>query len=128
MENIKITWETIGQLGVVMAAIVGIIKSYQFLRSQTSVAKLEETVKKNTENLDKDFKRLERIDTRIDDIEQKLLQQREDTNEELDKINEGINILGSSMASLINHTIDGSGVDKMREERDKLFGFFIKRE
>lgn len=128
MENIKITWETIGQLGVVMAAIVGIIKSYQFLRSQTSVAKLEETVKKNTENLDKDFKRLERIDTRIDDIEQKLLQQRKDTNEELDKINEGINILGSSMASLINHTIDGNGVDKMREERDKLFDFFIKRE
>lgn len=121
MEKINVAWELVGQIAVGIGILVALIQGYKYLRSESSIGKLEVQVNRNKENLEKDLKHLERIDTRLDMLEK-------NTQRELDQINDGISILGSSMASMINHMVEGNGIDKLKEERDKLVGFFIKRE
>lgn len=120
MNQIEIAWDLIGKLGVAIGVIVGIVKGYQFLRSQTSVAKLEEKVKTHETYLAKDKEHLERIDTRLDNMEASM-------KKEFEMINSSLDILGSSISSIINHMIDGDGIEEMREERKKLTAFFIRK-
>lgn len=127
MEKINVAWELVGKLGAGIGILVALVQGFKYLRSQTSVAKLEDKVAKNTENLEKDLKHLERIDRRIDQFEKQLIKNQEEANTEMESINESLNIFGSSMASLINHMIDGNHIDKLKEERNKLTDFFIKR-
>lgn len=121
MDEINIAWDLVGKVGAAMAVLVGIIQAYKYLRSQTSVAKLEEKVSMHSDYLQKDKEHLERIDIRLDNIENQ-------NKNEFEQINKSLDMLGSSMASLINHMIDGNGLDKMKEERDKLTNFFISRD
>lgn len=110
------------------AIIAGAIKAVQFLFSITPTGKLKEQVDKNTTNIDKDFKHLERIDNRIDIIDATLKELKLQHEEEIKDINESLEMIGSSMTAILNHMADGNGVDKLKEQRDKLIEYFIKRE
>ena len=121
MEKVNIAWELVGQIAVGIGVLVALVQGFKYLWSESAIGKLEKEVSKNKENLERDYRHLERIDNRLDMLEK-------NTQRELDQINDGINILGSSMASMINHMVEGDGIDRLKEERDKLVGFFIKRD
>ena len=127
MEKINIAWELIGQFAVGVGVMVGLVQGLKYLRSQTSIAKLEDKVQQNTTNLEKDLKHLERLDIRMDGFEKQLIQQETRFEKELEKINENLNIFGGSMASIMNHMIDGK-TENLKEERDKLVNYLIKRD
>ena len=121
MEKVNIAWELVGQIAVGIGVLVALVQGFKYLWSESAIGKLEKEVSKNKENRERDYRHLERIDNRLDMLEK-------NTQRELDQINDGINILGSSMASMINHMVEGDGIDRLKEERDKLVGFFIKRD
>lgn len=118
-------WEQImvylGYIAVVVAAIKGI----QFLFSITPTGKLKEQVEKNTENLTRDYKRLEKIDSRINGIEQRIIDFEHLHETEIAEIKESLDVIGSSLTAMLTHMAEGNGVDKLKEQRDKLMDYYI---
>lgn len=125
MEKINVAWELVGQFAVALGLIVGLVQGFKYLRSQTSIAKLETKVADQGDKLEKDYRHLEALDTRMNGFEKRLIDFEKKQAEEIDRVNKSLEMLGRSMASMLNHLIDGNGTESMREERDKLVDFFI---
>ena len=63
------------------------------------------------------------IDERIKNIEQQVSR----SQDQIKEVNEGIKMLGKAEISLINHLIDGNGIDAMRKEVKELTDYFIEK-
>lgn len=120
-------WSFIGKVGAILLLVVGIIEAYKKLRSQTPVAKLEDRMNKHDTYLDNDKRHLEELDRHIVQLDKKISDVNQNQAKESSRINASLNMLGTSMSALINHMIDGNGIDKMKEERDALNNFFYNR-
>ena len=112
-------------LGVIAIVVTG-IKGIQFLFSLTPTGKLKAQVEANTKHLADDFEKFKTIESKINDIEKKLEKAEQERVLDSQKLTESLNIIGTSVASVLNHMIDGNGIEEMKEERDKLIGHFIK--
>lgn len=121
--EIEALWSLTGKVGAVLAAIVALIKAYQFLVQLTPVAKLEKRVTACEKHDETDFNRINGLEKRVIELEKKT----DEVAAKIDRVDEGIQRLGKSQISLFRHMIDGNGVDKMREEEEDLTEFFIKR-
>jgi hypothetical protein len=119
-QEIEIAWSLVGKIGVALTCLVGIIKSVKYLKSQTSVAKLEKRVSIHDDYLTTDKRRLDEMDKKIKSMET-------DRIEESRRINESLTMLGTSLTAILNHMIDGNGIEEMKKEREQLQNFFIKR-
>ena len=126
METINIAWDLVGKIAVIIGTTVAIVQGFKYLRSQTSLAKLEDKVEKQSEILEKDYKHLEAIDDRMNGFERRINDFEELQERQSRKVNESLERLGGSMAQILNHLIDGGNTDEMKKERDKLVSFFIE--
>jgi hypothetical protein len=113
--------------GGIAGAVLSIVKLIGWIRSKTSVAKLEADSKQHAVWLNNDHDQIkqlnchvEQIDQRIDEIEDKRLT-------ESVKINQSLQMLGTSLCAILNHLIDGEGKEEMKQKRDELTNFFIKK-
>lgn len=116
-------WSVIGQIAATLALVVGIIEGVKKIHKVMPSAKLEERVGSLEEKSQKDYEHLKKHDTEL----QALREKTDTTNEQLRLVNDGIQRIGKSQIALLRHTIDGNGIDKMREEADDLTEFFIDR-
>ena len=110
-----------------VALIVTAIKGLQFLFSLTPTGRLKTQVESNTKHLSEDFERFKRLEKKIDDIELRIDKSEKERAEESKKLTESLNIIGTSVASILNHMIDGNGIEEMKKERDQLIGHFINK-
>ena len=110
-----------------IALIVTAIKGIQFLFSITPTGKLKQQVEDNTKHLANDFERFKEIDAKLSTMEKRLEAAERARAEESQKLNESLNMIGTSVASILNHMIDGNGVEEMKEERNKLMTHFINK-
>lgn len=123
MQEIETFWTVLGKGAAIIGVIVAIVQGVRYLYSMMPSAKLEKRVGQAEERLQKDYEHLKKHDTDIDDLRKKT----DATEHKLDEVNEGIQRIGKSQIALLRHTIDGNGIDKMREEADDLTDFFIER-
>ena len=115
--------ELCGWIAIVVTAIKGI----QFLFSITPTGKLKAQVDKNTQHIAEDFERFKSIEKKIIDIELRLDKSERERAEEARRLTESLNIIGASVASILNHMIDGNGIEEMKSERDRLINHFINK-
>ena len=125
MNEISAAWELIGKSAAGIGILVAIVQGFKYLRSQTSIARLETKVEDQGQKLEKDYKHLEAIDTRLAAFEKRLMEYEDKQTKETEKINASLERLGASLAAIMHNIIDGSGAEKLKEERDKLVDFFI---
>lgn len=123
MQDIEIFWNVVGKGAAIIGVIVAITQGIRYLYSLMPSSKLEKRVGDIEAHQAKDYEHLKKHDTDIEDLRKKTDQ----TQEQLKQVNEGIQRIGKSQIALLHHTIDGNGVDKMREEVDDLTDFFINR-
>ena len=119
--EIEALWSLVGKAGTFIAAIVALIKGYQFLRSLSPAAKVEKRMDAAEAKLQKDYEHLDKLDKEVAEI--KKSQQK--YGDELQKAVNGINKIGTSQISLLRHMADGNGVDELRAEAEDLTKFFI---
>ena len=119
--EVEALWSLVGKAGTFIAAIVTLIKGYQFLRSLSPSAKVEKRMDAAEAKLQKDYEHLDRLDKEVAEI--KKSQQK--YGDELQKAVNGINKIGTSQISLLRHMADGNGVDELRAEAEDLTKFFI---
>ena len=115
------------EMCVWIALVVSAIKGLQFLFSITPTGKLKQQVDKNTEHLQADFERFKKLESEISNINSKIDQMERERSEDTKKLTASLNMIGSSVASILNHMIDGNGIDEMKTERDKLMIHFINK-
>lgn len=123
MQEIETFWTVVGKGAAIIGIIVAIVQGVRYLYGILPSAKLEKRVDKIEELQKKDYEHFQKIDNRLDHLEQKT----DNTQKQLEQVNEGILRIGKSQIALLRHTIDGNGIDKMREEADDLTEFFIER-
>ena len=123
MQEFEGFWIIIGKAGAGIGLIVAIVQGVRYLYTLMPSSKLEKRIDKIEELQGKDFEHLKKIDSKIENLEMKT----ENTARKLEEVNEGIHRIGKSQIALLRHTIDGNGIDKMREEADDLTDFFIER-
>lgn len=121
--EISVTWDLIIKIGAIIGILVAIIQGTKYLASLTPTAKLTERVNGIEDNLKKDFEHIKEIDRKIAHLEEKT----DNTQKQIEEVNEGIKKIGRSQISLLRHMVDGNGVDKMRDEAEELTDFFIDR-
>ena len=110
-----------------IAIIVTAIKGVQFLFSLTPTGKLKTQVESNTKHLSEDFERFKIMEKRLVDIELRMDKSEKERAEESKRLTDSLNIIGTSVASILNHMIDGNGIEEMKKERDQLIGHFINK-
>lgn len=123
MQEIETFWTVVGKGAAIIGIIVAIVQGVRYLYGILPSGKLEKRVDKIEELQKKDYEHFQKIDNRLDHLEQKT----DNTQKQLEQVNEGILRIGKSQIALLRHTIDGNGIDKMREEADDLTEFFIER-
>jgi len=123
MSELEVFWSVVGKVAGGLALILALWQTIEALHKKSPSGKLETRVKEVEDNLKKDFEHFKKVDTRIDNLEHKT----DDTQKQLQIVNEGIQRIGKSQIALLRHTIDGNGIDKLREEADDLTDFFIDR-
>jgi len=121
--EISVTWDLIIKIGAIIGILVAIIQGTKYLASLTPTAKLTDRVNGIEDNLKKDFEHIKEIDRKIAHLEEKT----DNTQKQIEEVNEGIKKIGRSQISLLRHMVDGNGVDKMRDEAEELTDFFIDR-
>lgn len=110
-----------------VAIIVSAVKGVQFLFSITPTGKLKVQVEKNTKHLEQDFEKFKVLENDISSIKMKIEQSERERAEDSKKLNASLNMIGTSVASILNHMIDGNGIEEMKEERDRLMTHFINK-
>lgn len=120
-EEVMLLWSFIGKAGVAIGVIVGIVKGFEYLYKKMPVSKLEERIKDCEQHNQNDYKRLSDIEFRVGALENKL----EETNTEIEHVNEGIRRIGISQISLLRHLVTGNGQKDLEKEADDLTEFFI---
>lgn len=123
MQDIEIFWNVVGKGAAIIGVIVAITQGIRYLYSLMPSSKLEKRVGDIESHQAKDFEHLKQHDSDIENLKAKT----DRTEEQLKQMNEGIHRIGKSQIALLHHTIDGNGIDKMREEVDDLTDFFIDR-
>ena len=118
--------DILSTLAVIVAIVAG-IKALQFLFSISPIGKLKTQVESNTKHLNDDFEKFKTIEKRLNDIDDRLDKAEESRNAEVRGLTESLNIIGTSVASILNHMIDGNGIEEMKGERDRLIGHFINK-
>ena len=114
--ELEAVWSVFGKAAAVLAVVVAVIKGVQYLNGFMPTTKLNARV---TEVEKKQADGLRRLDH--------LEQQSDDMKRQIGEIMEGIRRIGRSQISLLNHNINGNGVDKMKEEVEDLTDYFIER-
>lgn len=109
------TW-TIGQIFLVVMAIAGLITA---IGGATSVLKRWWTNSKSMKNEEK----INKLDKRVEDVEEKTqeLENHQKANEEFTKI------MCNSMLALLNHSITGSSVEKLKEAEEEIKQYLINK-
>ena len=121
--EIEAVWSLVGKVAAVIGVTVALIQGIRYLYSLSPSAKLDQKISAIEKNLEKDYEHLKKHDDEIETLNKKL----DHTSKQIDQLNQGIHRLGKSQIALINHTINGNGIDKLREEVDDLTEFFIDR-
>ena len=116
-------WTVVGKGAAIIGVIVAIVQGVRYLYSLMPSSKLEKRLKQAETNLERDYEHLKKHD---DDIEL-LNKKTDDTAKKIDQVNQGVHRLGKSQIALLNHQINGNGIDKLKEEADDLTDFFIDR-
>ena len=114
--ELEITWAVVGKFAAVLAVIVAIVKGVQYLNGFMPTTKLDKRVTEVEKRQADGIKRLEHLENQSDDMKRQI-----------GEINEGIRRIGKSQISLLNHSINGDGVEKMKEEVEDLTDYFIER-
>lgn len=114
--DLEVTWSVVGKFAAILAVVVGIVKGVQYLNGFMPTTKLNARVTEVEKKQADGLKRLEHLESQSDDMKRQI-----------GEINEGIRRIGRSQISLLNHTINGNGIDKMREEVEDLTDYFIER-
>lgn len=123
MTELETFWTVVGKGAAIIGVIVALVQGISYLYTKMPTGKLEKRVDKIEELQKRDYEHFNKIDERLDNLEQKS----DSTQKQLEQVNEGIQRIGKSQIALLRHTIDGNGIDKMREEADDLTAFFIDR-
>ena len=126
-QEINVLWSLVGKIGSIVIVVVGLLKGVKYLRSQTSVAKLECKAAEHDALLACDKKHLERIDNHIGEIDNRINKMEKERMAESKRLNDSLSILGTSMSAMLNNMIDGNNKDQMIKERDELMNYFIKK-
>lgn len=116
LSELEVTWSVVGKFAAILAVVVAIVKGVQYLNGFMPTTKLNARVTEVEKKQADGLKRLEHLENQSDDMKRQI-----------GEINEGIRRIGRSQISLLNHTINGNGIDKMREEVDDLTDYFIER-
>lgn len=92
---------TIGGAGAVIIGLIKWAKKPDQTRDE-KVKEHEETLKKHTELLERDHRRLQALE-------------------------EGNNVMMRSMLALMSHSLDGNHTDELRQARDEMQDYLIRR-
>ena len=125
--NVQFSLNDILSLLSIVVAVVAGIKAIQFLFSQTLLSQVKTQVDANTKHLNEDFEKFKTIERRLNAIDHRLDEAEKSRDAEVRGLTESLNIIGTSVASILNHMIDGNGITEMKEERDRLIGHFINK-
>lgn len=109
-------WSVIGKFAAVLAVVVAIVKGVQYLNGFMPTTKLDARVTAVEKKQEDGMKRLEHLESQSDDMKKQM-----------NEVSEGIRRIGRSQISLLNHYINGNGVDRMKEEVEDLTDYFIER-
>lgn len=111
MENI-----TLGNVLVVILAIAGLITS---VGGATAVIKRWWTNSKSMKNQEQ----INKLDKRVENVEEKTteLESHQKANDEFTKI------MCNSMLALLNHSITGSSVEKLKEAEEEIKQYLINK-
>ena len=107
MNNLDITIQTILAFFGGVTCIVGGISALAKLFNP--IKKLKEKVEEHERKLDNDYVRMNSFD---------------DLMEEIENSNE---VICQSLFVLLNHEITGNSIDKLKEQRDRLEEYLIKK-
>lgn len=106
-ENLDITVQTIlaffGGITCIVGGVSALAKLFNPIR------KLKEKVEENERKLSNDYVRMNSLDNLIKEVENSNA------------------VICQSLFVLLNHEITGNGVDKLKEQRDKLEDFLISK-
>ena len=114
--EIEAVWSVVGKFAAILAVIVAIVKGVQYLNGFMPTTKLNERVTVVEKKQEDGLKRLEHLENQSDDMKRQM-----------SEVSEGIRRIGRSQISLLNHSINGNGVEKMKEEVQDLTDYFIER-
>lgn len=111
MEN----W-TIGQIFLVILAVAGLITA---IGGATSVLKRWWTNSKSMKNQEQ----INKLDKRVENVEEKTteLENHQKANEEFTKI------MCNSMLALLNHSITGNNITKLKEAEEEIKQYLINK-
>ena len=121
--EVETFWAVLGKGAAIIGVIVAIVQGVRYLYSLLPSAKLEKRLKQAETNLERDYEHLKKHDNEIEQLNKKS----DDTAKKIDQVNQGVHRLGKSQIALLNHQINGNGIDKLKEEADDLTDFFIDR-
>lgn len=121
--EINALWILLGKTSVFVGLVVGLVQGIRYLAGLMPSSKLARRAQDMETKLKTDFERLNEHDRRLTKLEAEV----EETKKSIDQVNEGIQRLGRSQISLLNHLANGNGVDEMRNEAKDLTEFFISR-
>ena len=123
MTDLEVTWALIGKIGAIIAVAVSIISGAKYLYSLFPTAKLEKRMSAVEDTQKKNIDRLQEVDRKIENLTERV----QSTDDELKKLNEGINRIGKSQILLLRHFCTGNGQQEMMKEADDLTSFFVER-
>ena len=111
MENL-----TIGQIFLIVMAVAGLITA---VGGATSVLKRWWTNSKSMKNEEK----INKLDKRVENVEEKTneLENHQKQNEEFTKI------MCNSMLALLNHSITGNNIIKLKEAEEEIKQYLINK-
>ena len=111
MENL-----TIGQIFLIVMAVAGLITA---VGGATSVLKRWWTNSKSMKNEEK----INKLDKRVENVEEKTseLENHQKQNEEFTKI------MCNSMIALLNHSITGNNIIKLKEAEEEIKQYLINK-
>lgn len=115
----------IGAVGIIWGAVKIFKEAYEPFRKK----KEQQTEKDNTVNdrLDR-LEEHDKIDMgRFDSIDKELFSIKQDVNERFDRQEKTNQATMSALTAIINHMIDGNGIDGLKESRDELLRYIINK-
>ena len=116
LSELEVTWSVVGKFAAILAVIVAIVKGVQYLNGFMPTTKLDMRVKEVEKKQADTDRRLEHLEAQSDEMKRQI-----------GEIMEGIRRIGRSQISLLNHNINGNGIEKMKEEVEDLTDYFIER-
>ena len=114
MENVTITFNTILQLFGALAVVGGGVKIIIGMFAPYRAIKAE--IEKIMSFLAKDKQRLEDGEERMEDLSKRI-----------DKINDGLSVLGLAVSEMINHQVTGNDTEELKKHQKTLNEYFYKR-